>query len=119
MSRAEWIEHRRGDGELAGWLVPEGDGFHVVDLLGRTRTDEPLDWVEAEETLDTLGIGYLADRYSLRLPDGFERRVRIGDVSTSGIVAVADELGSASAIGAKPELFALPFPAPDELTWVG
>jgi hypothetical protein len=43
----------------------------------------------------------------------------IGDVSTSGIIVVADDLGSASAIGAKPELFALPFPAPPELSWLG
>lgn len=119
MSRAEWIEHRRGDGERLGWLVPEGDGFAVVDLLGRTRTEAPLDWLAAEEMLDALGIGYLADRYSLRLPNGVELRVRIGEVDTSGIVAVADDFGSASAIGAKPERFALPFPAPDELTWIG
>lgn len=119
MSQAEWIEHRRGDGERLGWMVPEGEGFHVVDLLGRTRTEAPLDWLAAEETLDALGIGYLADRYSLRLPDGVERRVRIGEVNTSGIVAVADDFGSASAVGAKPERFALPFPAPDELTWIG
>jgi selenophosphate synthetase-related protein len=119
MSRAEWIEHRRGDGALVGWLVPDGEAFHVVDLLGRTRTDAPIDWVAAEEALDTLGIGYLADRYTLRMPDGAERRVRIGDVSTSGIIAVADDFGIASAIGAKPELFSLPFPAPAELTWIG
>jgi hypothetical protein len=119
MSRLEWIEHRRGDGELLGWMVPEGDLFHIVDLLGRIRTDEPLDWFDAEEALAALGIGYLADRYSLRLPNGEERRVRIGEVHTSGIVAVADDFGSASAIGAKPERFALPFPAPDELTWIG
>jgi hypothetical protein len=119
MSQAEWIEHRRADGELLGWIVPGGTGFHVVDLLGRTRTDAPVDWLDAEETLETLGIGYLADRYSLRLPDGVERRVRIGEVNTTRIVAVADDFGSASVIGAKPELFALPFPAPEELSWVG
>lgn len=119
MSRAEWIEHRRGDGQLVGWIVPDGGAFHVVDLLGRMRTEAPLDWLSAEEALDALGIGYLADRYSLRLRDGSVRPVRIGDVSTAGIVAVADDLGSASAIGAKPERFALPFPAPDELTWIG
>ena len=119
MSRAEWIEHRRGDGELVGWMVPEGDAYHVVDLLGRTRTKAPLDWVDAEEVLDALGIGYLADRYSLRVQDGVVRRVRIGEVNTSGIVVVADDFGSASTIGAKPERFALPFPAPDELTWIG
>ncbi|MGV8909715.1 MAG: hypothetical protein ACOH1Y_12100 [Propionicimonas sp.] len=119
MSGVEWIEHRRGDGELLGWLLPEGDLFHVVDLLGRTRTDTPLDWFGAEEALSVLGIGYLADRYSLRLPDGVERRVRIGEVNASGIVVVADDFGSASVIGANPERFALPFPAPDELTWIG
>jgi hypothetical protein len=102
-----------------GWLVPEGEEFHVVDLLGRTRTDAPLDWVDAEEALEALGIGYLADRYTLRMPDGADRRVRIGNVSMSGIVAVADDFGSASAIGARPELFALPFPAPAELSWIG
>jgi len=119
MSRAGWIEHRRDDGERLGWIVAEGELFHVVDLLGRTRTDAPLDWFDAEQVLDTLGIGYLADRYTLRLPDGVERRVRIGEVDTSGIVAVADDFGSASVIGAKPERFALPFPAPAELTWIG
>ena len=119
MSPAEWIEHRRGDGQRLGWIVPDGDGFHAVDLLGRTRTDAPLDWFDAEATLDALGIGYLADRYSLLLPDGVERRVRIGEVDTSGIVAVADDFGSASVIGARPERFALPFPAPAELTWMG
>ena len=114
-----WIEHRRGDGALVGWLVPEGEAFHVIDLLGRTHTSVPLDWFDAEETLDALGIGYLADQYSLRLADGTERRVRIGDVSTAGILAVADDFGDALAIGSKPELFSLPFPAPDELTWIG
>ena len=119
MSRAKWVEHRRDDGVLLGWIVPEGDAFHIVDLLGRTRTTVPLDWVDAEEALDALGIGYLADRYSLRLAEGEEQRVRIGEVNTSGIVVVADDFGSASAVGAKPKRFALPFPAPDELTWIG
>ena len=119
MSRAQWIEHRRDDGQLLGWMDPDGEAFHVVDLLGRPRTTAPLDWVDAEETLDVLGIGYLADRYSLLLADGVEQRVRIGEVNTSGIVVVADDLGSASVVGAKPERFALPFPAPDELSWIG
>jgi hypothetical protein len=109
---ADWIEHRRSDGERLGWLVPTGDGFHVVDLLGRQRTVAPVDWFQGEELLDTLGIVYLANRYSLRLSDGVERRVRIGEVSTSGIVVVADDFGSASAVGANPEAYELPFPAP-------
>ena len=96
-------------------MVPAGDGFHIIDLLGRQRTEAPVDWPEAEEAFETLGIGYLANRYSLRLSDGIERRVRIAEVSAAGIVVVADDFGSASAVGANPEAFNLPFPAPDAL----
>ena len=80
-------------------MVPADDGFHIIDLLGRQHTDDPVDWSEAEAALETLGIGYLAGRYSLRLSDGVERRVRIGEVSSSGIIVVADDFGSASAVG--------------------
>jgi len=96
-------------------MVPSGEGFHVVDLLGRQRTESPVDWHDAEEAFEILGIGYLADRYSLRLSNGGERRVRIGEVSATGIVVVADDFGSASAVGANPEAFELPFPAPEAL----
>jgi len=112
---SDWIEHRRPDGEHVGWMVPAGDRFHVVDLLGRQRTDAPLDWPDSEEAFERLGIGYLADRYTLRLADGVERPVRIAEVSTLGIVVVADDFGSASAVGADPETFQLPFPAPEGL----
>jgi hypothetical protein len=54
---SDWIEHRRSDGEQVGWLVPEGDGFHVVDLLGRRRTADPVAWPDAEEAFEALGIG--------------------------------------------------------------
>ena len=65
MPAADWIEHRRSDGEHLGWMVPVGDGFHIVDLLGRQRTETPVNWLDAEEAFETLGIGYLANRYSL------------------------------------------------------
>ena len=112
MTPADWIEHRRGDRELLGWMEPAGDGFHVIDLLGRPRTDSPVDWLAAEELLEGLGIGYLADRYTLVLDDGTERLVRVGEVSTAGVTVVADDWGSASAVGANPERFRLPFPVP-------
>jgi len=114
----DWIEHRRGDGERVGWIVPDGDGFGIVDLLGRRIGDGPVDWLEAEETLEALGIGYLAGRYELTT-DAAVRRVRIGEVSTARIVVVADDFGSASAVGADPERFELPFPAPQTLRRVG
>ncbi|GAA5212238.1 hypothetical protein [Microbacterium kyungheense] len=116
----DWIEHRRPDGEVLGWMRADGEGFRVFDLLGRERTPggaagEPLDWLDAEELLEELGIGYLADRWTLRLPDGSERPVRIGEASPRGVVVVADEYGAASAVGANPERFPLPFPVGDAL----
>lgn len=111
----DWIEHRRGDGELLGWMLADGDGFRVFDLLGRERTDGPVDWLDAEELLDELGIGYLADRWTLRFDDGTERPVRISEASPRGVTVVGDEYGAASAVGAQLDRFRLPFPAPAEL----
>jgi hypothetical protein len=120
---ADWIEHRRADGEVVGWIVPDGEGFRVHDLLGRERTPagedggvEPIDWLAAEELLEGLGIGYLADRWTLRLPDGSERPVRIAEASPRGVTVVADEFGAASAVGGALERFRLPFPIAGELT---
>lgn len=115
MLPADWIEHRRGDREVLGWIVPDGDGFRVRDLLGRERTVEPVTWLEAEDLLDELGIGYLADRWLLRGPDGSARRVRIAEAGPRGVTVVADEYGAASAVGANPERFHLPFPVSDDL----
>ncbi|MFE5407665.1 hypothetical protein [Microbacterium sp. NPDC056569] len=109
----DWIEHRRADGEILGWMLAANDGFRVFDLLGRERTPEGadgIDWLAAEELLDDLGIGYLADRWTLLLPDGTERPVRIAEASARGVTVVADEFGAASAVGADPERFRLPFP---------
>lgn len=112
----DWIEHRRSeDREPVGWIVPNGEGFSPVDILGRPVTDAPVEWLEAEEILDVLGIGFLADRYLLSLPDGTERPVRITEAGPEGITVVADEWGSASAVGANSDRFRLPFPVPEEL----
>ncbi len=118
MLPADWIEHRRPDGEVVGWMLADGEGFRVFDLLGRERTPgdgAPIEWLDAEELLERLGIGYLADRWTLRLPDGSERPVRIAEASARGVTVVADEFGAASAVGAVLERFRLPFPVTDEL----
>lgn len=106
-----WIEHRRPDGECLGWMRPAGDHFIVVDLLGRDMTG-PVDWLEAEETLDEAGIGYLADMWALTLDDGQTIRVRLAEVSPLGIRAKLDDFG---AVGAPQLYYDLEFPAPRTL----
>lgn len=114
---AGWIEHRRGghDRERLGWMRPaepeEGDGFVVIDLLGRAITGV-VDWLEAEETLEATGIAYLADPYELLLEDGRWLRVRILEVAPDGIRVKRDDWG---AIGIPLVEYALPFPIPAEL----
>ncbi|MDJ1372457.1 hypothetical protein [Gulosibacter molinativorax] len=93
----DWIEHRRGiDGERLGWMRPEGEGFVVIDLLGRART-KALDWLDAETFLEELGIGYLADKYEVLLENGSWQRVRIIEVSTSRISLKQEDWGDMSA----------------------
>ena len=106
----DWIEHRRGDGERVGWMMPAGDLFVAVDLLGRALT-VPVEWLEGEETLDALGIGYLADPYEL-LVDGAWRRVRIREVSTQSIRVTREDWGDMTVPLAE---HVLPFPMPDTL----
>lgn len=108
---ADWIEHRRGDGELVGWLRPEGDGFVAIDLLGRTVSGV-LEWMTAEELLDELGIGYLADPYELLLDTGAWLRVRILEVSTERIVVKKDDWGDMTATQVT---YTLGFPMPETL----
>lgn len=111
--RPDWIEHSRADGVVLGWMEPNGDGFIVIDLLGRPRTDA-VDWLTAEETLDALGIGYLGEPHELRLEAGEWIRVRITEASPRGIRLKKDDWG-AQAVGAPQEFFTVEFPAPPYL----
>jgi len=108
---SEWIEHRRGDGELLGWMRLEADGFVVIDLLGRPLTNV-VDWFTAEETLEATGIGYLADPFELLLDDGRWLRVRITEVSSDAIRIKKDDWGD---ITVPLREFTLPFPITDRL----
>jgi hypothetical protein len=106
-----WIEHRRRDGELLGWMRPEGQEFVPVDLLGRDRA-AATDWLSAEGTLDAAGIGYLADPYELRLDDGTWQRVRIVEVSPTVIRLKNEDFG---AVGGPRVEYTVAFPAPETL----
>jgi hypothetical protein len=109
---ANGIEHRRGrDGELLGWMRPDGDGFVVIDLLGRELSG-PLDWLAAEELLDDLGIGYLTDPYEMRLESGEWLRVRLAEVSARQIRVTKEDWGDMTATQVS---YSLPFPPGDAL----
>lgn len=107
-----WIEHRRGlDGEILGWMNPVGDGFVAVDLLGREVTGV-VEWLDAEEALNDLGIGYLADPFELRLETGQWLRVRLAEVSAREIRVQKDDWSDQSA----PQVYyTLPFPSLERL----
>lgn len=92
-------------------MRPDGEGFTVIDLLGRELTGV-LDWLTAEETLDATGIGYLADPFELRLADGHWLRVRLTEISVDSIRAKKEDWGDMTA---SQVYYTVPFPPGDEL----
>lgn len=106
-----WIEHRREDGELLGWIVPRGEHFDVIDLMGRPSA-RGVGWIEAERVLEDAGLSFLAEPFELQLGNGDWVRVRLVDVSPARIRAKTEDWGD---INATVELHELPFPAPETL----
>lgn len=109
-----WIEHRRTDGELIGWLRMRDEHFVAVDMLGREIT-EPLDYLDAEEALEERGLSFLAEPWLLEHPDGTSERVRITEVHPERITVRQDDYGVAAVAGANVRDYVLPFPAPTRL----
>lgn len=109
-----WIEHRRQDGELIGWLRMLDDHFVAVDMLGWEITGE-VDYLEAEEALEERGLSFLADPWVLEHPDGTSERVRITEINTQRITVRQDDFGVAAVAGANVRDYVLPFPAPSTL----
>jgi len=102
MIPADWTPHRRGDGELIGWIRPEGDDWVAVDLLGREASDA-VDWLEAEEALEARGLSWLAEIWMLERNAGDPLRVKLveitpGAVGEAGRVVVqTDDFGAIDA----------------------
>jgi len=117
MLPADWIPHRRDDGELLGWIRPEGDDWVAVDLLGR-EASAAVDWLEAESALEANGLSWLADVWVLELPEGDAWRVKLvevtpGRVGEAGrIVVQTDDFG---AIDVPVTRFEVEWPAPRTL----
>lgn len=106
-----WFPHRRDDGELLGWVRAEGEHWVAVSLLGRD-VGGPVEWHEAEEALDELGLAWLADLWTLERDGKPPLRVQVADVRPGRVVVQTDDFG---AIDAEVERFVLPWPAPAAL----
>ncbi|MCI1018816.1 hypothetical protein HWD99_09285 [Microbacterium sp. C5A9] len=98
MPRDDWTPHRRDDGELLGWIHPDGDGWVAVDVLGRIVAGAT-EWLDAEDALDQHGIAWLADPWMLDGEAERPLRVRILEVtpdrdgSDGRIVVKVDDFG--------------------------
>lgn len=118
MPSPDWTPHRRDDGELLGWIHPDGDEWVAVDVLGRTACD-PTEWLDAEEALDERGIAWLADPWVLEGEADGPLRVRILEVTPDDdgvpgrIVVKVDDFGDVT----RPptQRFVLTWPIPDRL----
>lgn len=112
MVPADWIAYRRADdGELLGWMRPVDDQWVAVALIG-WEVSGPLDWLEAEDALESVGLSYLADVWMLERADDAPLRVRLVEVTPRRIVVQTDDFG---AIDVPVDRFELPWPAPGEL----
>lgn len=114
---ADWIPHRRDDGELVGWIRPEVDDWVAVDLLGRAAS-APTGWLDAEEALESRGLSWLADVWMLERDGSDPLRVRLVEVTPGRpgepghVVVQTDDFG---AIDMPVRRFELPWPAPSTL----
>ena len=111
MIPADWTPHRRPDDrEHIGWIRPEGDLWVAVDLLGR-EASAPLEWLDAEDALEQIGLRWLADIWTLETDAG-ALRVRIVEVTPERVVVMTDDFG---AIDVPTTEYRLPWPAPAAL----
>ncbi|MDQ0614938.1 hypothetical protein QF046_002579 [Microbacterium sp. W4I4] len=114
----DWTPHRRDDGELLGWIRPDGEDWVAVDVLGRAASD-PVDWLDAEAALEAVGLAWLADVWMLEGEAPAPLRVRFVEVTPSTgdapgrVVVKVDDFGDMQ----RPptERFTLPWPAPEHL----
>ena len=109
--------HRRDDGELLGWILPKGEAWTAVDVLGRPVADG--EWRDLEDALDAVGLAWLADVWMLEGEGPEPLRVRMLEVTRNDdgrpgrIVVKVDDFGDMQ----RPptERFILPWPAPSRL----
>jgi hypothetical protein len=110
---SEWIEHRREhDDELLGFLVPDGEWFTPVTVFGYPIA-EPTDRDDAEESLDRIGLSYLAERWNLKRERQAPIQVEIVEASPQRVVVKNVDFGSELDYGTR---FTLSAPVDGRLT---
>jgi hypothetical protein len=116
MPRPDWTPHRRDDGELLGWIHPDGDAWVAVDVLGRPVSG-PTEWLDAETALEERGIGWLADPWMLEGEADRPLRVRILEVTPDDegvpgrIVVKIDDFGDVTRPPVQQYVLEWPIPA--------
>ncbi len=116
MPRPDWTPHRRDDGELLGWIHPDGDEWVAVDVLGRPVSG-PTEWLDAETALEQRGIGWLADPWMLEGEADRPLRVRILEVTPDDegvpgrIVVKIDDFGDMARPPVQQYVLEWPIPA--------
>lgn len=114
---ADWTPHRRGDGELVGWIRPDGGDWVAVDLLGRAASG-PVEWIDAEDALEARGLSWLAEIWMLERDGSEPLRVKLVEVTpgrageAGRVIVQTDDFG---AIDAPVERIELTWPAPEAL----
>lgn len=91
MIPAEWMPHRRPDGEVVGFVRAVGDDFQPMDLFGRPIAPAG-DWLEAEDTLDAHTISWIDEPWLLEV-EGADVRVRVVEVTPAQIRVKLDDFG--------------------------
>lgn len=118
MVSGDWTPHRRDDGELLGWIHPEGDHWVAVDVLGRPAS-APTEWLDAEAALEQHGIAWLAEPWMLEGEGDRALRVRILEVTPDEdgvpgrIVVKVDDFGDMTRPATAQ--FVLGWPIPERL----
>ena len=111
MIGTDWTPHRRDDGELLGWIRPDGEDWTAVDQLGPGAAAQG-GWLDAAAGRGERGLGYLADVWMLEDETDRPLRVRMVEVTPAHIVVKVDDFGD---VGRATARFELTWPLPDRL----
>ncbi|TKV26128.1 hypothetical protein FDK12_14300 [Arthrobacter sp. NamB2] len=113
MITASWTAYyREDDGELLGYLVPDGELFVPVTVFGYELGDA-VDEYYASQVLESIGLSYLADTWVLSIADRNEPiNVQIVEASPEALKVKSVDYGWDQNYGT---IIELPVPEPGKL----